>query len=272
MPAIIGGALAGGGALLGGLSSKSAGAQAASAARDAANMQQQRYEQTRADLGPYNTAGQAALPAMNALALGSPTGGGPDYVAMGQANLPGTMTQAELEQTPGYQFARSQGLKAVQSANAARGLGVSGAAMKGAAAFATGLADQTYQNQFTNQQNRFVDINNLNTAQQGNLTNQFGRIQNLATLGANAAAQTGQTGATLAGQQGNALMSGGAAQAAGLTGVGNAITGGINSYLGYNALQGMIGNNANANAPATYTDPANQNFFPSSPSVVATNA
>jgi hypothetical protein len=254
MPALIaaGGSVASG--LIGGLFSNKAAGKAADAANHAADLNQQRYTQTRADLQPYNLAGQSALPTMNALALGSPTGGGPDYVALGQANLPGQMTQAELEQTPGYQFNLSQGLKAVQSSNAARGLGVSGAAMKGAAAFASGLADNTYQNQFKNAQARFEDYGALGTAQQARLTNQFGRIQNLATLGANAAAQTGQTGATLASNAGNALIAGGAAQAAGAQGVGNAITGGINSYLGYNALQQMTGNAANANAPAQYSD------------------
>lgn len=82
--------------------------------------------------------------------------------------LPPRMTQAELEQTPGYQFARSQGLQSVQNSAAARGLGVSGAAMKGAATFATGLADNTYQAQFAQQQQLFSDAFNQGQAQFGN--------------------------------------------------------------------------------------------------------
>lgn len=56
--------------------------------------------------------------------------------------------QSALEQTPGYQFARTQGLKAVQNSASAKGLGSSGAALKGAADFATGLADKTYGEQY----------------------------------------------------------------------------------------------------------------------------
>jgi hypothetical protein len=72
------------------------------------------------------------------------------------------MTEAELVQTPGYQFNLSQGLRAAQNSAAARGLGVSGAALRGAANYATGLADSTYQNQFANQQTLWQDqVNSL---------------------------------------------------------------------------------------------------------------
>ena len=69
-------------------------------------------------------AGQAAT--HNALALTDlgPTGGGPNYVDLAYNQyLPPQMTQAQLEQTPGYQFTLAQGLKATQSAAAAHGLG-----------------------------------------------------------------------------------------------------------------------------------------------------
>jgi hypothetical protein len=72
-------------------------------------------------------------------------------------NAPAMMTQEQLEKTPGYQFTLAQGLKATQNAAAARGLGISGAALKGAADYATGLADKTYQNQFANSQTIWQD-------------------------------------------------------------------------------------------------------------------
>lgn len=53
-------------------------------------------------------------------------------------------TMAQLAQTPGYQFTLQQGLESTQNAAAARGLGVSGAALKAAAAYSTGLAQNTY--------------------------------------------------------------------------------------------------------------------------------
>ncbi len=55
-----------------------------------------------------------------------------------------------LSQTPGYQFALDQGLKATQNGFAAQGLASSGAAMKGGAQFAEGLASQTYNQQLQN--------------------------------------------------------------------------------------------------------------------------
>jgi hypothetical protein len=244
-------AIAGSGALSAGSSLLGAG-KSAGAAKDAANLSNQRYQQTRGDLAPFTTAGQGGLDTLTGLAKLGPNAGGPDYVAQANALFPGQMTQAELEQTPGYQFTLGQGLKAVQSANAAKGLGVSGAALKGAAQFATGLANNTYKDQFNIAQQRFADVGTLNTMQQGNVTNAYNRASGLASLGENAAAQTGSTGATLANQAGNALMAAGNDQAAGLKGVSNALTDSVNNYLGYrsytqNSPQ-AVANNATAAA------------------------
>ena len=166
-------------------------------------------------LQPYVTAGANVLAPMSALATGSPTGGGPNYVSMMQGAMPGMMSQAQLEQTPGYQFTRTQGLNAVAGSQAARGLGVSGAALKGAATYGTGLANTTYQNQFANAQQQFADYGSLNAAQQGNLTNQFSRLNSVASLGGQVGGALGQIGANMAAGQSNALTASGAAQAAG---------------------------------------------------------
>ena len=238
-------ALSIGGAVAGAAGSLIGGSKAASADTQAAQLAQQRYTQTRSDLLPYNTAGQSVLPDLTSLAQSGPFGpGGTNYLAMADRNLPGTMTQQDLEKTPGYQFNLSQGLKATQSSAAARGLGVSGAAMKGAATFATGLADSTYQNQFANQQTRYSDILGLNTTQQGNLAAQFGRLQGVASLGENAGAQTGTIGANLASTGGNALIQGGLASAAGASGVGGSIVGAGQNFLGNQILQQMVSRNA----------------------------
>ena len=239
---------------IGALASSSAAGQSASAAKQAADLQHQQYLQTRGDLAPFVETGQHVIPQLEYLAKAGPTGGGPNYLDMAAANLPGQMTQAQLEQTPGYQFNLAQGLKATQNAAAARGLGVSGAALKGAATYASGLADSTYQNQFANAQTRFSDYGVLNTAQQGNLQNQFSRLQNVASLGENAGAQTGTIGATLANQQGNALQAAGNAQAAGTLGISNALTGGINNYLGYQQLQQLIGPGAGSGGTGGFVD------------------
>ncbi len=179
---------------------------------------------------------------MQALAFSGPNGpGGVNYLGMAEENLPGKMTQAELEATPGYQWTLGQGLKSTQSARAARGLGVSGSALRGAAEYATGLADSTYKNQFDIRQTGFQDILNLNTTQQGNLSNQFNRMGTLATLGENAAAQTGALGTAAAKTEGQGLLAAGQYQGAGYQGVANAASGAVNNYLQYDALKGMTG-------------------------------
>jgi hypothetical protein len=181
----------------------------ASAANNAANLNEQQYQQTRSDLLPYNKAGQTAT---NALLKALPS-----------LTAPVTMDEATLRQTPGYQFNLDQGLKSVQNGAAARGLGSSGAALKGAAGYATGLADSTYQNQFNN-----AVTNKLNA---------YNMLSGVSSLGENAAAQTGAYGTQAATNAGNALTNAGTAQAAGLVGVGNSLVNGLNTYGGYQFAQ-----------------------------------
>jgi hypothetical protein len=114
---------------------KAADAQTQAAAQ-AAQTQLSMYNQTRSDLSPYRDIGGVAAGQLTS--------------RLSDLTAPITMDQATLEKTPGYQFNLTQGLKAAQNSAAARGLGTSGAALKGATTFATGLADSTYQNQFNN--------------------------------------------------------------------------------------------------------------------------
>jgi hypothetical protein len=205
-----------GSALQAGAASSAASAQE-QAAQYAADLQHQQYEQTRSDLLPYNTAGQNA---------------NNEISQMGAFNF--APTQANLATTPGYQFALQQGLRGVQNSAAARGLGNSGAALRGAADYAQGLASNTYQQQFQN-------------ALTGYNTN-LAKLQNQASLGENAGAQTGNIGAQLAGNAGQAIIGGANAAAAGQVGVANALSGGINgignAYITSQLLQngGMYGN------------------------------
>jgi hypothetical protein len=233
----VGAAAIAGSAVLGSATSLIGGSEASSAAKSSANEQLQMYDTTRSDLSPYNTMGQTAATNALSLATGSPTGGGTDYVSQAAANMPGTLTQSQLEQTPGYQFNLSQGLKAAQSAAASRGLGVSGASLKGAATYATGLADSTYQNQFNNAQSRFSDYLNLNTGQQTNLSNQFSRLNSLTSTGENAAAQTGTAGTYAANNYGNYNTQSGTLSGSSLVNSTNALSQGVNNYMGYQAYQ-----------------------------------
>ncbi|MFB9952028.1 DNA transfer protein p32 [Rhizobium puerariae] len=202
--AIIGSAVVGAGASMAG-ASKQAGA-----TKKASDSQMAMYQQTREDLLPYNEGGQSALKTLQN--------------RLTELTSPVVMDQETLEKTPGYQFNLQQGLKSTQNSAAARGLGNSGAALKGAASYATGLADSTYQNQF----------NNAVT----NQTNAYNRLMGLVQSGQNAAAQTGAYGTQTAQSIGQNTIAGGTATAAGYTGAANALTNGVGNYLQYNALRG----------------------------------
>lgn len=229
--AIVGSAVVGAGASVAGASMQ------AGATKKASDVQERMYQQTREDLLPYNTAGQDATKMLSN--------------RLTELTSPITMDQATLEKTPGYQFNLTQGLKSTQNSAAARGLGTSGAALKGAATFATGLADSTYQNQF----------NNANT----NKNNAFNYLLGTAQLGTSAAGQYGAN-ATSAGNadltnsasvgstiSGNMIGAGNAQAAADIaTGknIGNAISGAAGSYASAPS-NNPFGNYAQENAGAS---------------------
>lgn len=219
-----------GGAVIGGVASNAAAGKQADAAGDAADQQSAAAAQMRADLDPYNQLGVKAVnPLWNAMGytvdqLGNPTLN-PNSTLQQQFKFDAT----NLQNTPGYQFALSQGLKGTNNALAAQGLGLSGAQAKGLSQYATGLADQTYGEQY----NRALSTYNTNfSAAQNNV----GNLQNLLNVGQNSAAQTGQAGVQAANNAGNYLTQQGNAQAAGIAGFGNAANNGINNYMLYNAL------------------------------------
>jgi hypothetical protein len=189
-----------GSAVVGGVASTVASSSAAGAETKAANQANAtvaaNQAQVRADLSPYNTAGQSDFAAYNNLV-------GP--------NANPAQQEAALQSLPGYQFQQTQGLKAVQNSAAARGLGESGAALKGAAQYATGLADSSWKDY-------------ANSLYQG------------ASLGENAAAQTGNYGTQSAIAQGQNTTSAGVAQGNAAIASGNAVSSGIGNLYLYNAL------------------------------------
>jgi len=202
--------------------------QASSAQENAANTASSTslgmYNQTANRLQPFTSAGQTAA------------GNAANIANQGFSFNP---TMSQLEQTPGYQFNLAQGLKSVQSGAAARGLGVSGASMRGAADYASGLASNTYQQQFGNA------LTSYNT----NLQSQM----NLASLGENAAAQTGNAGTATAGMvNSNTIGAGNATAAAYMSGANAIGTGTNNALAGYmyasnNGLLGSSGGSSEQN-------------------------
>lgn len=212
-----------GGLISGGAAQGAANTQAA-AADQASEAAQAQFQQTRADEQPFMAAGTNALGALqSSLGLG---GSGPNLLASnGLSGLTFQPTQAQLAATPGYQFDLAQGLQSTQNSNAAQGLGVSGAALKGAANYATGLANNT----LTTQQGIF----------QQNLNNVLNPLQSLTNLGQNAATQTGQQGVQATSNANQLAVGGANAQAAGQVGGANALSSGI-AGLGNSATSGIL--------------------------------
>lgn len=207
-------AVGAGGSILGGIMGSSAQKKAA---KQAAAVQMEMFNKLQENLRPYREEGAEALTKFGDL--------------VGTFNFDPTM--AQLEQTPGYQFAKTQGMKGVQNAASARGLADSGAALKGAASFATGLADQTFQNQFKN----------ALTSYETNL----GGLGQLAGMGQNAAAGIG-AGAMQTGQGVASNMIGAGNAAAGNwmnmgNAVGNMANTGANAMWMNQLIQGMYGGN-----------------------------
>lgn len=206
-----------GGALIGAAGTAIAGSEAAGATTDAANtaagVQRQALSQQAQLAAPYTGLGQAAIPQYEAL-----LGIGPK----GQAGIGQT-----LQNLPGYQFAKSQGIQGTESQLAAMGLGRSGNTLQAIDQFSTGLADQTYGEQL----NRLLQPIQIG---QGAAAGQAANIQTGASnLGSIAIGQ----GNNLAGIYAN--------EAAGLT---KAAGGAANQYLTYQTLQNLT--NPNYGAPA----------------------
>lgn len=251
--AAIAGGIGAAGSLAGGLISSSATQSAASkeaaAQMNAAQLQESQFQQTQGNLAPFLSLGQQSI---NPLLAQISSGRNAINTAYGnaQANLPQNLTQAQLVQTPGYQQVLAQGQAATAASAAARGLGVSGTALKSSANFATGLANQTYAQQIANQ----ATIYNAYNQQFSNQLNAQNALYNQAfqpvTLGENAGATTGYIGQSAAGQAGANIAGAGASigagtQAAGNT-LGSSLSGAANNPYLYLGVQNALnsGNDA----------------------------
>lgn len=197
-PAVIGGAIAGVGAIGAAAISSSAARSAARAQTEAANraadLQYQMFQQQMALQEPFREGGLAGQNRMLEL-LG--LGGDPNAAGYGMAAVP--FSQTDFMADPGYAFRLSEGTKALENSAAARGLLKSGRTMAGIQDYAQGLASQEYQNAFK----RYYDertallapLNVLRTGGQlasgtiGEAAGQYGvNAGNLMTGAANAAA------------------------------------------------------------------------------------
>jgi hypothetical protein len=174
---------------------------------------------TNASIAAQQSA-QQKQQALNAPYAGIGTGG----AIQQYENLLGTGPQGSagveqaLQATPGYQFAKTQGLTATTNAASAMGLTLSGNTLQSLDQFSTGLADSTYQQA-------------------------LGNAQNAVTIGQNAAAGTGagilQTGANIGSTISNAGNTIAGIDANTVAGIAKAGGNAANQYITANTLQGL---------------------------------
>jgi len=205
------GSVAGAGAQIYG-ANKAAEAQK-EAADKASQIAQQQYQQTRSDLSPYRDIGSLGASQLTS--------------RLSELTSPISVDPNQLENSDYYKFASTQGQKAVTNSAAARGLGSSGAALKGAAAFAKGLATDTYKTAF--------DMANTNQ------TNAYNRLKGLVDTGQSASAQTGSAGQAAANTSAGAAIGAGNAQAAASNATGSALSNISNNIGGYAMYKGLYG-------------------------------
>lgn len=198
-----------GSSLLGSNAASSAASTQAAAADRAAQLQNDQYNQTRADQAPWRAAGETALNQLIPLAT--------NYTPF---------SYNSMTADPGYQFRLQQGQEALGHQNAARGGAVSGTSLKAMQDYAQNSASNEYNNAF----NRY----------QANRQAQLGPLQSLAGIGQTATNFTGQAGAANAANVGNLITGGAAANAAGQVGTANALTSGLGTYLNYSGGNNLV--------------------------------
>lgn len=155
------------------------------AASESARVQKQMYDQTRADLQPQRQVGETALYSLA------------DMLGIPRPSPDGGLTPAGgFNTTPGYQFRRDEGIKALDRSSAARGMNLSGAQLKGVQRFGDGLASDEWNNYRNG-------------------------VAQLAGFGNSAAGTQSQANQALGAGLGNAAIAGGQARVSGYANMGN---------------------------------------------------
>ena len=223
------GLMMGGGQLLSGIGGMFSGQTQAGANRAAGQMgllgsilagqaAEQGFGRAQAALSPYATAGNKSLDLLMSYLTGNAAqkagvgGGGPNLLSTFAP------TQAQLESTPGYQWAREQALGGMANTGAARGMGLSGNVIQDIGKTATGLASQTFQQQLQNYMTQNQQAYNM----------LFGPAQ----MGMGAAGGIANAAMDASRLIGGAATGAGNAFGAGIMGAGNALAGGTQSMFG----------------------------------------
>ena len=273
----------------GAASSREAALIQAAAAEQALRLQKQLADEQVLRNAPTVQAGDTARNRMlDLIGLSGRTGA----AGYGSANQPFSMAgfdpnslmrnfgAADFQTDPGYNFRLSEGLKAIDRQAAARGGLISGAGLKAAGRYGQDVASQEYGNAFNRfQTNRasqaglFTDAYNRNRTRQ---MDEYGRLSDFTTRGANAAAGTGSSQAAYgtnaanlmsqgAQAMGQGVLGAGQATAAGQMGAGNTYNNAINAALtGYqnNQMMNLFRKSAYAPQQVAYAPQQNAPYDP----------
>jgi hypothetical protein len=214
--AILGaGAIGGAGSIASGLigsgAAKTASQEQLQAAQLASQTQLGIFNQTQANLAPYNQVGQSALSQLASL-FGLGPGG------TGATPATSQLATSALTNYPGYQFGLQQGNLAQQQSAASQGLLLSGAQLQASQQFGQNYAMQNAWNPYVSQ------------------------LNSLTGLGESAAATTGTIGANTGQGIAQTQLAAGQAAASGTVGSANALTGGLTSGLSTGLNSALLAN------------------------------
>jgi hypothetical protein len=167
---------------------------------------------------------------------GSQTPTQPQTGGLGFGSLTQPFNVSNWQQlSPAYNFQRQQGTQGVLNADTAGQGALSGSAMKDLIDYNQSAANTGFNSAFNQYQ-----------TQQGNI---FSRLSGIAQLGQASANNTGQQGTALAGQAAQSATNIGTAQAGGIVGSANAISGGISNSLPWLAAGNWGGGGGSSGVP-----------------------
>lgn len=199
-------------------------------AQESNALQEKMYEQGRADLEPWRTAGSGALTQLNELI--APGGELAQDFAYGDFNF---------EKDPGYQFRLEEGRKALERSAAARGTLMSGAQVKALDRYTQDYASSEYDKAYGRYD---ADVARAFNVFNSNRSNRFNSLASIAGVGQQATnqmvSQGAQYGANAAATNAAAAQNAASLTMTGTTNAANALMGGANA-----AAAGTIGS-ANA--------------------------
>ena len=189
------------------------------AQEDSLKLAKDQYNTTRADFQPYADVGKAAIPTY-------------------QSMLNGTY---DMKQSPAAQYQLTQGTKALNRAQASRGLSGSGSSVSRLTDLNSSIAASDWSNQYS----RILDALKLGTGASSSMGSASNTLTNASTSNAS---QTSNTATSLANQLSNIYTQQGTNRASLYSGLGgqtsNAAATGINAYKAYNSNNSMSGDDA----------------------------